>query len=265
MRRILFLACCLASTAALAASVHHESAGKLSASQIINKNVAARGGLKAWLAVNTLTLSGELEAGGKKNAELPFVMKMKRPHMSRLEIRFEDQTATQIYDGQHGWKIRPFLGRDDAEPFSPSEARAAADWQDLDGPLMNYEKKGTKVKLDGMEAVEGHRAYKLRLTMKDGTARHVWIDASTFLERKIDGEPRVLDGKLHNVSVYYRDYKTEHGLKMPHSFETVVEGTVKDHQSHRMHIDQVKVNQPMEDGLFAKPKSQLAMASTTDR
>jgi hypothetical protein len=263
MRRIFFLACCLASTAALAAPVHHEQAGNLSASQIINKNVAARGGLKAWLAVNTLTLSGQLEAGGKKNTELPFVMKMKRPHMSRLEIRFEGQTAAQIYDGQHGWKIRPYLGRNDAEPFSPSEARAASDWQDLDGPLMNYEKKGTKVKFDGMATVEKHKTYILKLTMKDGTVRHVWIDAATFLERKIDGEPRVLDGKLHNVSIYYRDYKTEHGLKMPHTFETVVEGTAKDHQSHRMHIDLVKVNQPMEDALFARP--QLAMASTTDR
>lgn len=258
MRRILFLACCLASTAAMAASAHHESAGKLSAAQIINKNVAARGGLKTWQAVNTLTLSGQLEAGGKKNTELPFVMKMKRPHMSRLEIRFEDQTAAQIYDGQHGWKIRPFLGRDDAEPFSPSEAKAAADWQDLDGPLVNYAKKGTKVKLDGMEAVEGHKTYKLRLTMKDGSVRHVWIDASTFLERKIEGDPRLLDGKLRQVAVYYRDYRTEHGLKMPHTFETVVEGGIK---SHRMYIDQVKVNQPMEDTLFVKPQLAIASAS----
>jgi len=39
---------------------------KLTADQIINKNVAARGGLKAWRAVNSLTLSGQVEAGGRR-------------------------------------------------------------------------------------------------------------------------------------------------------------------------------------------------------
>jgi len=37
--------------------------------------------------------------------------------------------------------------------------------------------------------VEGHQAYKLKLGMKNGEERHVWVDAATFLERKIDGDP----------------------------------------------------------------------------
>jgi hypothetical protein len=45
---------------------------------------------------------------------------------------------------------------------------------------------------------------------------------------------------------------------MPHTFETVVDGGIK---SHRMYIDKVKVNQPMEDTLFVKPE--LAMANTS--
>ena len=38
---------------------------KFTATQIVAKNVAARGGLKAWRAVNTLTLAGRMEAGGQ--------------------------------------------------------------------------------------------------------------------------------------------------------------------------------------------------------
>lgn len=260
MRRFLFLACSLIPVAASASgSPDSALAGKLTAAQIVERNVAARGGLPAWLAVNTLSMSGRLEAGGKKNWELPFVMKMERPHMSRLEIRFHDKTAVQVYDGAHGWKVRPFLGRDEVEPFTPDEAKAAAAWQELDGPLVNYVKKGTKVELQGQESVEGHRTYKLKLALKNGDVRHVWVDAASFLERKIDGEPRELDGKLRNVAIYYRDYKAEHGLTMPHLLETVVDGGK---EPHKMNIEHVEINQPMANGLFAKPQLAVVQASS---
>lgn len=272
MRQFLFVACSLASLAAAAAepsrdaqaSGRHAAKGqgepvaKITATQIVDRNVRARGGLKAWRSVKTMALSGLLEAGGKENPELPFVLKMKREHKSRLEIRFEDQTALQIFNGKEGWKVRPFLGRMEVEPFSPGEAKAAADWQELDGPLIDYVKKGTKVRLQGSEAVEAHAAYKLLLKMKDGTERHVWIDAKTFLEVKADGEPRKLDGRMRNVAIYYRDYKPEAGLVMPHSFETVVEGAL---HGYKMHIEQVSVNPPMEDALFAKPQAAVVNSS----
>ena len=266
MKRFFFLAFSLVSAAASAAvSPNNPSdiapAGKLTATQIVDRNVAARGGLEAWRAVSTLTMSGRMEAGGKQNSEVPFVMQMKRSHKSRLEIRFQDQTAVQVYDGEQGWKLRPFLGRDEAEPFTPIEAKAAAAWQELDGPLVDYANKGTKVELQGTEPVEGHNAYKLKLTMKNGEVRHLWIDAANFLELKIDGEPRKLDGKQRNVAIYYHDYKAENGLTVPHVLETVVEG-VK--QPHKMRIEHVTANQPMEDALFAKPRLDLANASAQE-
>ncbi len=269
MRLYLFLACGVVSLAAASAEAaqtvkhtavqkHTAPVAKLTAAQIVDRNIKARGGLKAWRAVKTLSYSGLLEAGGTDNPELPFVLKMKRQHKSRLEIRFQDQTALQIYDGKQGWKVKPFLGRDEVEPFTPAEVKAAADWQELDGPLIDYARKGTKVRLQGTETVEGHPAYKLKLTMKDGTERHIWIDAKTFLELKAEGEPRKLDGKMRNVAIYYRDYSAENGLIMAHSFETVVEGG---RQGYKMHIERVAVNSQMEDTLFAKPQVTLVKSS----
>jgi outer membrane lipoprotein-sorting protein len=247
MSRYLFMA---GSLVALATSAALADTAMPTAAQIIERNVAARGGLNAWRAVNTLTLSGQMEAGGKKNTELPFTMRMKRPHKSRLEIRFQNQTALQVYDGKQGWKVRPFLGRDDAEPFSPAETKAAAAWEELDGPLVDYARKGTNVVLQGTESVEGQQAYKLELTMKDGERRHLWVDAKSFLELKIEGEPRKLDGKVRQVAIFYRDYKAEHGLTVPHVFETVVDG-VK--QPHEMRIDRVTINEKLDDAIFEKP------------
>ena len=258
MKRILLLAGSLASFAAMAAvATDAAPAGGLSAAQIVDRSVAARGGLDAWRAVRTLSLQGQLEAGGKQNAQLPFVMKMKRSHKSRLEISFDKQTAVQVYDGAHGWKVRPFLNRIEAEPYTPEEAKAAESWQELDGPLVDYAGKGTKVALVGKEAVEGHDAYKLKLTFKNGDERNLWVDTNSFLELKIDGEPQRLDGKMRHVAIYYRDYKAEQGLNVPHVLETVIDGG---NQSHKMFIERVGVNQPMDDALFAKPNL-AAMAS----
>jgi outer membrane lipoprotein-sorting protein len=258
MKRFIVLAWGTVSLAAATAVAAATAPAALTAAQIVERNVAARGGLSAWRAVNTLTMSGDLEAGGKKNWTLPYVMEMKRSHKSRLEIRFQDQTAVQTYDGVQGWKLRPFLGRDDVEPYTPDEAKAAAGWEELDGPLVDYAQKGTRITLLGTEAVEGHNAYKLKLTRKDGEERNLWIDAKSFLELKIDGEPRRLDGKLRNVAIYYRDYKSEKGLVVPHVLETVIEGGT---QSHKMIVEHWAFNEPMDDGLFAKPQIQMAKAA----
>jgi hypothetical protein len=251
MKRLLILGGCLAALATPRARAADSSqVAGLNAAQVVERNVKARGGLEAWRAVNALKFTGEMDAGGKADAKVPFALAMKRPHKSRLEITFAGQNAIQAYDGERGWKIRPFLNRDDVEPFTPAEARSAASWAELDGPLVDYARKGTRVELSGTEQVEGKKTYKLELTSKDGNQRTLWVDAVTFLDVKISGEPRKMDGRPHEVAIFYRDYRTVDGLQVPHVLETVVKG-VKG--SHKMSIRAVSVNPPLEDALFAKP------------
>ncbi len=255
-RTSLLASCVLALTTATAAVA---APANLSAEQIIDKNIAARGGLAAWRGVKTLTVEGQLDAGGTTNHQLPYVLKQKRPHKSRLEIVFKDQTSVQVYDGTQGWKLRPFLNRNDAESFTPAEAKAAAAADEFDGPLVDYVAKGTQVTLAGTEPVEGHPAYKLLLTRHDGEKRALWIDAGTFLEVKMQGEPRKIDAKPHNVAIYFREYKNEHGLVVPHLQETVVEGT-KQAQPYRMTVTKFAVNESLDDTLFQKPQPAMVAA-----
>jgi outer membrane lipoprotein-sorting protein len=184
-----------------------------------------------------------------EQAQLPFRLELKRTRKSRLELDFRGQTAIQVYDGTNGWKLRPFLNRHEVEPFTADEMKAAAMQSDLDGPLLDYAVKGAKVELEGTEKVEGNDTYRLKLTFKNGQVRRVWVDAKTFLETKIEGTPRRLDGKYHPVEVYYRVYRTVSFLMMPYVMETKVEG-VK--QTEKMEIEKVAVNPPVEDSRFAK-------------
>ena len=269
----------------LAAGPGTSPVAKLSATDIAAKNVAARGGLQAWRAVQTLAMSGKMGAGGNQRAaqpipvpgkkgrlampkrpseevQLPFVMELARPRKMRLELQFNGQTAIQVFDGANGWKVRPFLNRREVEPYTAEEMKMASAQSDLDGPLVDYAAKGTKIDLDGIEKVGDRDSYKLKLTLKGGQETHVWVDAETFLETKIEGQPRRLDGTYHPVEVYYRDYRSVSGLRIPFVLETKVLPVAKTATGfkdppvpvEKLIIEKVTVNPKLDDSKFSKPK-----------
>ena len=121
----------------------------------------------------------------------------------------------------------------------------------MDGYLIDYAAKGSQVELVGVEQVEGRSAYKLKVTDKSGYAHHVWIDAQTFLEVKVEGEPRRLDGKYHPVAVFLRDYRSVNGLMMPYLLETTVEG-VK--ETEKIEIQEIVSNPKLDATQFAMPR-----------
>jgi hypothetical protein len=276
-----------------AAVVDTAPQSKLTAAAIVDKNVAARGGLQAWRTVQTLSLAGKMGAGGNQRStlqipvpgprssaqtlstrpaeevQLPFVMELKRPRKMRFELQFSGQTAIQVFDGANGWKLRPYLNRRVVEPYTTEEMKAASTQAELDGFLVDYAAKGTKIELAGMEKVENRDTYKLKLTMTSGQALHVWIDADTFLEAKIEGQPRLLDGTYHPVEVYYRDYRPVNGLQIPYVLETRVLPVARTKMGLRdpavppekIMIEKVVVNPQFDDALFTKPDAGVASNS----
>jgi hypothetical protein len=256
----------------------------LTAAQVLDRHVAARGGAQAWKSVQSLQLSGKIDAGrgegtaramqmveaskkatGKGTSaeiaaaspkadgaeiQLPFTMDLKRPNLTRLEIQFAGTTAVQVYDGQQGWKLRPYLKRNEAEPFNSEEAKAEALRDGLDGPLIESAQKGSKVSLEGTDLVDGQPAYRLKVVNRQGDVRHVWIDGKSFLDVKMQGSPHRMDGKMHEVYVYQRDFHLVQGVMIPFVMETVVDGYP---DKHKMTVEKATVNPSLDKGLFAKP------------
>jgi hypothetical protein len=223
---------------------------KLTAAQIVDRNVAARGGLSKWRAVQSMTLSGKMDAGGKVDTQLPYTVQMKRPNKQRLAIEFGGQTALQVFDGEKGWKLRPYLNRADPEPFSEDEISKTREGQGFEGPLIDYAAKGNKVELEGTETVDGKATYRLKVTNEQGHANHIWIDGMTFLEAKIEGHPHRFDGKMRPVDTYLSDYQTVDGVRIPFLSETRVQGV---RVSHKMTVEKAALNTKLDDALFAKP------------
>jgi outer membrane lipoprotein-sorting protein len=269
---------------------------ELSAAEIVNRNVAARGGLQAWRAVQTISMEGKMGAGGnqrpsapvepppgKKLAEipsdprpkneilLPFTIDLGRPRKERIELLVGGKNAIQIYDGEKGWKLRPYLNRLEVEPFSDAELKASATQSELDGYLVDYAAKGTAITLEGVENVEGHDTYRLKLKLKNGRELHDWVDARTYLETKVEGLPRQFDGIQHPVEIYYRDYRQVDGLAIPFVLETMVLAVTRTGaaslnppvQVEKIIIDKVQVNAKFDASLFSKPVIETATARKT--
>src|SRR5439155_23916796 len=112
-RRVLvigsFLA--LAVSPAVGADVS-SSPAKLTAEQVIEKNVAARGGLQAWRAVETLSMSGKMDVGGNETPALRVqgvrtggVQLPKRPtEQMQLPFRLELKRARKRSEERRGGK-----------------------------------------------------------------------------------------------------------------------------------------------------------------
>jgi hypothetical protein len=101
--------------------------------------------------------------------------------------------------------------------------------------------------------------------MKSGQALHVWIDAQNFLESKIEGQPRRMDGTDHPTEVYFRDYRQVAGLQIPFVLETRVLPVAKTATGlrdvpvppERINIEKVVLNPKFDEALFAKPEAGL--------
>jgi hypothetical protein len=117
--------------------------------------------------------------------------------------------------------------------------------------LVDYARKGTRIELAGTEKVEGRNAYWLHLTQADGHQINLWIDAATFLDVKVDGEPRRLDNRMHKVAIFYRDFKRVDGVQVPMTLETVVDGV---RPSRKITFKTVTVNPSLTEALFTKPQ-----------
>jgi len=222
--------------------------------ELVARNVAARGGEKAWRAVSSLRLTGRMDVG--KGMMVPYVLEQKRPGKMRLEFVFEGKTAVESTDGKTGWKLRPFLGRTAPEPMIGKELREAADTADLYGLLFDHAARGHSVELLGREPVEGRDAYKLKVTLPGGSVRWVYLDAESGLEVKVEAL-RILRGRDRRVETFYRDWKAADGLLIARRQETRTEGEKK---PHLLTVETVVVNPPIEDSRFALPSATPAGA-----
>ena len=222
-----------------------------SASDIVSRNIAARGGSEAWKRTLTMAWSGHVESTGPRDLRTPFVLEQVRPDRTRFEVASQGQTAVRVFDGSSGWKLIPSAtGKPDVQAYSEDELRFARHAQVIDGPLMDYVARHAAIDLVGMGDVQGKPAYVLEIKLPDGSDSRIWVDAATFLESRHDRRVRNKAGQLGLVTVYFGDYRGFEGLQLPTTIET---RSSTGQVVNRLVIEKVAINPTLDMHMFAKP------------
>ena len=193
----------------------------------------------------------ELIADGLRFPEAPVVMEIKRPSSMRLDFTVQGMTGTQAYDGKVGWTLMPFQGSTTPQPMAGEELQMMAEQADIDGPLVDYKAKGNTVELLGKEPVEGADAYKLKVTLKNGVVRTMYIDAEHFLQVKEESKRTIRGTEIEGETIL-GDYKEVGGMMFPHSMDSGQKGNP---QRQKIVVDKIEVNVPIDDARFKMPES----------
>jgi hypothetical protein len=220
-----------------------------SVDEIVAKALAARGGISAISAIQTERLTGHISFAQAPAG--PFLVEIKRPGKMREEIGFGQKTFVQTTDGASGWKLMITDGAGDPVALTAVEVRSMAGGADIDGPLLDYAKKGNRVELIGREKVGDRDSYKLKVTDKTGDVRYDYIDANSFLEIKWEGQVENA-GEKNTFASYFSDYRRVNGVMFAF---TISSGSADHPDSQKISFDKVEINIPLEDSSFGKPAS----------
>lgn len=214
--------------------------------ELVEENLAARGGKARILAVRSARLTGTLSMGRGQAA--PMRLEWRRPDRLRVEFESMGLTGIQAYDGATAWVLLPFHGQTEPEALTDDARAPLVDAADFDGALVDYGGKGHTLSLLGTEAVDGRPAYKLGLERRNGRVSTLFLDAGTFLVVKsVDFGP---GGE--EVESTVSDYRSFDGLLLACARERKPKGAAGPGQVTR--FTKVELDVDLPDSRFAMPR-----------
>jgi len=218
-----------------------------SVDEIVARYVEARGGIEKLRALRTLRQEGRVHAGAGRDGLV--TREIKRPGKIRFEFTVQGVTSVFASDGQRGWKVDPREGDMRVVPLPDEALVDAREQADIDGPLVDWKEKGSRIELAGREAVDGHDAWKLKLTLKSGGALTAWVDVTSASLLRTEAT-RQVRGKPVRVETTFGDYRKTAGILFPHLVEVRAAGRP---QVLKIVVDKVEVNPTLGDVRFTPP------------
>jgi hypothetical protein len=237
--------------------------GAQTADEIIGKSIAARGGMSKILAIQSRRLTGDIEISSPDVGALgaSFVELESRPGKLRRDLTIQgiNVTLTQGYDGQNGWKTTPAPGKSVAEPMTGDELKEFQEESDMDGSLVNYRQKGHTAELVGKEKVDGVEAYNIKLTLKTGGQRNLYIDTTSFLEIKVISQVVRESGPVE-IQTILSNYREVEGIQYPF----VIESKIPSQQvNSKVTLEKIETNVPIDNSVFKAPAPEAKPAPAT--
>ncbi|WP_221393246.1 outer membrane lipoprotein-sorting protein [Dyadobacter sp. NIV53] len=211
--------------------------------EIVDKHVAALGGLDKISAITTIVTERSMAIQGM---EIPSKTILVVGKYLRTESTVMGNSMVQVVDGTTGWMILPTMMGGTGEPQDMPADQLKQQIGQLDpfGSLVNYKEKGNKVELVGKEKLDKKDVFHLKVTTKDGQAIDQFLDANTYLLSKLKVD---VNGQEAEIGLF--DYKDVEGIKFPNAMD------ISNDQMGVMSLitNKITLNSKVDDSLFKKP------------
>ncbi|MFT4032991.1 MAG: outer membrane lipoprotein-sorting protein [Siphonobacter sp.] len=215
--------------------------------EIVEKNIAARGGAEKLKGLKTLVIENSMSTQGM---DIPMKQSIIVGRGMRMDISVMGNEMITVIDGDKGWALRPPMmgGTGEPEDLPADQLKGTQGQMDPTGPLYNYKEKGNTIELVGKEPVDKKDTYHLKVTTKDGNVADYYIDANTYLLTKQVATAN-MNGQEMKQEMTFADYKDVDGIKFSQTMETSspMGGTMT------ITTNKIVVNGPLDEKIFAKP------------
>jgi len=210
--------------------------------EILDKHFEAVG-QKKLIDKKNYVIKARIEQMGM---ELPMTMKMKRPNKFRMEMEMQGQKMIQVYNGEKGWVLAPWISPEPQALEGP-QLRQAMEQADIDGELYNYEEKGHTADLIGKVKLGDNEVYRIKLTTKDGIVKNYYIDADTYLITTVKSTVNA-QGQEVEVEQSMGDYDDIGGVLIARKIESKTPMGIA-----KIIIEQISFDDEIDDAIFDKP------------
>jgi len=236
---------------ALLATSRPAQAQELSIDQIVERHLEARGGAEKLKALQNVVYShGKYREPGYEGSGKAY-MAMARPYFKVVSDP-SDTTAgfREGYDGSAWeWYRNPGI-----VVRTVGAANAAMRHNiDVDGPFSDYRRKGTTITRMTDATIDGHPAYALNVTLRDGFQTQYFLDKSSFLIVSIrQASPIHAFGDPVTTESRVGDYRRVSGILFSFSSRDVDIAT--GHEQSSMVWGNIEVNADLPRTWFEPPQ-----------
>ena len=120
---------------------------------------------------------------------------------------------------------------------------------DIEGPLVDWKKKGHVVELVGRESIAGAETDKLKVLLRDGVVRYDYVDVASRMVVRSDVS-RLVQGRRTELQSTFSDFRKVSGIVFPHHIEI----RLKDRpQVLKIAVEKIELDPDLDPSSFRMP------------
>jgi len=213
--------------------------------QIIQKYLNFVGGEQQLKDIHSRIDTGTYNYGG---IEFPFISYAQAPDHYKYVVSFKGKYFAQSFDGKEGWKIDVFKNEKNKTILHGKAALDMANEVDvhLESPFIDYQKKGFRLKWEGMDTVDQKICFRISLQDPGSDTAMYAFDGTTGALVKKTAVSKNAELNKAVLETYYSDYREVQGIRIP--FKIV--HRIKDQVVLTVTVKKCDLNQSIPDDIF---------------